>query len=91
MTRFPPSRNSNPSSRSSTRLHCLGVPVPVMLAVSTVDASAIVRVATRYAWMCTLQGKIVVECVAEGLFEVEVLKVKGDPLKWRRFPIVAMF
>lgn len=35
--------------------------------------------------MCTLQGKVVLECVSDGLFEIEFMKVKGDPLEWRRF------
>lgn len=66
-------------------LHRLGVPVPAVTAVSPGDGSAMVRVITRDGRMCTLQGKIVVGCVAEGLFEIEFLKVKGDPLEWRRF------
>lgn len=66
-------------------LHRLGVPVPAVPAVSAGDGSAMVRVVTQDGRMCTLQGKIVVECVAEGLFEIEFLKVKGDPLEWRRF------
>lgn len=66
-------------------LHRLGVPVPAIPTVSTGDVSAMVRVITRDGRMCTLQGKIVVECVADGIFEIEFLKVKGDPLEWRRF------
>lgn len=66
-------------------LHRLGVPVPAVPAVSPGDTCAMVRVITRDGRMCTLQGKIVVEYVAEGLFEIEFLKVKGDPLEWRRF------
>jgi hypothetical protein len=31
-----------------------------------------------------LQGKVLIECVSEGLFEVEFVKIKGDPLEWRR-------
>ncbi|KAJ5086990.1 hypothetical protein NUU61_008297 [Penicillium alfredii] len=34
---------------------------------------------------CMPAGKVIVECVAEGLFEVEFVKIKGDPLEWRRF------
>lgn len=70
--------------------HRLGVLAFVVLVASAVHASAIVRMATRDGRMCTLQGKIVVECVAEGLFEVESLKVNGDPLECRPFFKVAV-
>ncbi|KAJ9354937.1 hypothetical protein DTO280E4_6721 [Paecilomyces variotii] len=66
-------------------LHRLGVPVPSIPSVSAEDSSAAIRVATKDQRMCVLQGKIVIEYVSEGLFEVEFLKVKGDPLEWRRF------
>ncbi|GAB1194825.1 hypothetical protein APSETT444_004076 [Aspergillus pseudonomiae] len=66
-------------------LHRLGVPVPSVPAVSAGDASAMIRIVTRDGRMCTLQGKVIIECVSEGLFEIELVKVKGDPLEWRRF------
>jgi serine/threonine-protein kinase Chk1 len=66
-------------------LHRLGVPVPSIPAVSVGDTSAMVRIVTRDGRMCTLQGKVLIECVSEGLFEIEFVKVKGDPLEWRRF------
>ncbi|KAH2998598.1 hypothetical protein KXV72_008501 [Aspergillus fumigatus] len=66
-------------------LHRLGVPVPSVPAVSPGDTSATIRVVTRDGRMCTLQGKVVLECVSDGLFEIELMKVKGDPLEWRRF------
>ncbi|RHZ65836.1 uncharacterized protein CDV56_108326 [Aspergillus thermomutatus] len=66
-------------------LHRLGVPVPSVPAVSAGDTSAMIRIITRDGRMCTLQGKVVIECVSEGLFEIEFMKVKGDPLEWRRF------
>lgn len=66
-------------------LHRLGVPVSAVPAVGPADSSALVRVVTRDGRMCALQGKVVIENVAEGLFEIEFLKVKGDPLEWRRF------
>ncbi|GES61123.1 serine/threonine protein kinase [Aspergillus terreus] len=66
-------------------LHRLGVPVPSIPAVSAGDTSAMVRIVTRDGRMCTLQGKVLIECVSEGLFEIEFVKVKGDPLEWRRF------
>ncbi|RAL07420.1 putative serine/threonine protein kinase [Aspergillus homomorphus CBS 101889] len=66
-------------------LHRLGVPVPAVPAVSAGDSSATLRIITRDGRMCTLQGKVLIECVAEGLFEIEFMKVKGDPVEWRRF------
>lgn len=66
-------------------LHRLGVPVPAVPTVAPGDTGAMVRVLTSDTRKCMLQGKILIECVAEGLFEIEFLKVKGDPLEWRRF------
>lgn len=66
-------------------LHRLGVPVPAVPTVAPGDTGAMVRVLTSDTRKCVLQGKILIECVAEGLFEIEFLKVKGDPLEWRRF------
>jgi len=66
-------------------LHRLGVPVPAIPAVSQGDTGAMIRVVTNDPRKCVLQGKILIECVAEGLFEIEFMKVKGDPLEWRRF------
>lgn len=66
-------------------LHRLGVPVPAVPAVSSGDASAMIRVIAKDGRMCPLQGKVLFECVSEGLFEVEFIKIKGDPLEWRRF------
>ena len=66
-------------------LHRLGVPVPSVPAVSSGDTSAMIRVIAKDGRMCSLQGKVLIECVSEGLFEVEFLKTKGDPLEWRRF------
>ncbi|KAJ5606516.1 hypothetical protein N7510_009297 [Penicillium lagena] len=66
-------------------LHRLGVPVPAMPPVGLGDTSAMVRVVAKDGRMCPLQGKVLFECVSEGLFEVEFVKIKGDPLEWRRF------
>ncbi|KAL2009729.1 hypothetical protein VTN00DRAFT_5536 [Thermoascus crustaceus] len=66
-------------------LHRLGVPVPTQPPVSGTDSSAVIRVVTKDGRMCMLQGNIVVECVTEGVLEVEFVKIKGDPLEWRRF------
>jgi len=66
-------------------LHRLGVPVPTVPAVSPGDTSSMIRVITKDGRLCQLQGKVLIECVSEGIFEVEFVKVKGDPLEWRRF------
>lgn len=65
--------------------HRLGVPVPSVPAVGAGDTSAMIRVIAKDGRMCPLQGKVLIECVSEGLFEVEFVKIKGDPLEWRRF------
>lgn len=66
-------------------LHRLGVPVPSVPAISAGDTSAMIRVIAKDGRMCPLQGKVLIECVSEGVFEVEFVKIKGDPLEWRRF------
>ncbi|OJJ49122.1 hypothetical protein ASPZODRAFT_60846 [Penicilliopsis zonata CBS 506.65] len=66
-------------------LHRLGVPVPSVPVVLAGDTSSTIRVLTKDGRLCTLHGKVVIECVSEGLFEIEFLKTKGDPLEWRRF------
>jgi serine/threonine-protein kinase Chk1 len=65
--------------------HRLGVPVPSVPAVTAGDSSAMIRVIAKDGRMCPLQGKVLIECVSEGVFEVEFIKIKGDPLEWRRF------
>ncbi|KOS42822.1 hypothetical protein ACN38_g6248 [Penicillium nordicum] len=65
--------------------HRLGVPVPSVPAIGAGDTSAMIRVIAKDGRMCPLQGKVLIECVSEGLFEVEFIKIKGDPLEWRRF------
>ncbi|KAJ5662516.1 uncharacterized protein N7477_010132 [Penicillium maclennaniae] len=66
-------------------LHRLGVPVPSVPAVSAGDSYAMIRVVAKDGRMCPLQGKVLIECVSEGVFEVEFVKIKGDPVEWRRF------
>lgn len=65
--------------------HRLGVPVPSVPAVSAGDTGAMIRVIAKDGRMCPLQGKVLIECVSEGVFEVGFVKIKGDPLEWRRF------
>lgn len=66
-------------------LHRLGVPVPTVPTVHSGDTGAMIRVIAKDGRMCPLQGKVLIECVSEGVFEVEFTKIKGDPLEWRRF------
>ena len=63
-------------------LHVLHVPASPRSSEST--SSALIRVKCFDDRKCPLQGNIIVEIVAEGLAEVEFVKVKGDPLEWRR-------
>lgn len=66
-------------------LHRLGVPVPTLPTGAETSTPVVIRVATKDQRMCMLQGNIIVEYVSEGLYEVEFMKIKGDPLEWRRF------
>lgn len=66
-------------------LHRLGIPVPTVPAVNAGDTDAMIRVVAKDGRMCPLQGKVLIECRSEGLFEAEFVKIKGDPLEWRRF------
>lgn len=65
-------------------LHRLGVPATPSTK-SGVDNTAVIRVRTKDGRTCPLHGNIIVEVVSEDLAEVEFVKVKGDPLEWRRF------
>ena len=74
----------------SESLHRLGVPVPTLplSALNGQDATAWLKVKTMDARNCGLSGDIVVERMGgmdEGLVEVNFIKVKGDPVEWRRF------
>lgn len=51
----------------------------------TTESSVLIRVRTTDDRKCFLNGNIIVEIIAEGIAEVEFVKVKGDPLEWRRF------
>jgi serine/threonine-protein kinase Chk1 len=66
-------------------LNRLGVPVPATIAGINTGGPVVIRVAMKDQRLCTLQGNVIVECVSDGLFEVEFTKIKGDPLEWRRF------
>ena len=62
------------------RLH-----VPATPKSSETISSVLIRVKTSDNRKCPLHGNIIVESLAEGLVEVEFVKIKGDPLEWRRF------
>ena len=71
-------------------LHRLGVPVRGVppSALSGADLAAWIKVKTIDGRNCGLSGDIVVERMGgseEGLFEVDFIKAKGDPVEWRRF------
>ncbi|EER23442.1 kinase domain containing protein [Coccidioides posadasii C735 delta SOWgp] len=49
------------------------------------ETSVVIRIRTNDDRKCPISGNIIVEVIAEGIAEVEFVKVKGDPLEWRRF------
>ena len=65
-------------------LHRLGVPATAT-SRSEGNNSALIRVRTKDGRLCPLHGNIIVEIVGEDVAEAEFVKVKGDPLEWRRF------
>ncbi|MCJ1484175.1 Chk1 protein kinase [Schaereria dolodes] len=74
----------------SEALHRLGVPVPNIppSALSGQDETAWIKVKTTDLRNCPMSGDVVVERMRgmdEGLVEVNFIKVKGDPVEWRRF------
>jgi serine/threonine-protein kinase Chk1 len=69
-------------------LHKLGVPVPAVPLMQGRDSIAWIKVRTTDGRKCNLSGDIVVDRYITGgeeLLEVRFVKVKGDPLEWRRF------
>lgn len=77
-------------SMLNSALHQLNVPVPLATSGggNGRDYAAWIKVRTVDGRNCGLSGDIVVEtyAMAEGeLLEVRFVKVKGDPLEWRRF------
>ena len=74
----------------SESLHRLGVPVPTLppSALEGRDDRAWIKVKTTDSRNCPISGDVVVERMGgaeEGLLEVNFIKVKGDPVEWRRF------
>lgn len=69
-------------------LHKLNVPIPAVPLMQGRDSVAWIKVRTTDDRQCGLNGDIVVDRYFSGqeeLLEVRFVKVKGDPLEWRRF------
>ena len=74
----------------SGALHRLGVPILTLpaSALNGLDETACIKVKTMDERKCALSGDVVVGRMREadeGLVEVLFVKVKGDPVEWRRF------
>jgi serine/threonine-protein kinase Chk1 len=75
-------------SMLNSALHQLNVPVPVVPTPTGGEHAGWIKVKTVDGRNCGLSGDIVVDKYALGeaeLLEVRFVKVKGDPLEWRRF------
>ncbi|EFQ97407.1 CAMK/CAMKL/CHK1 protein kinase [Nannizzia gypsea CBS 118893] len=68
-------------SRICEALQLLHVPAAPKMSTESV----LIRLRTSDDRKCPLHGNILIETVSEGLVEVEFVKIKGDPLEWRRF------
>ncbi|KAN0093858.1 Pkinase domain containing protein [Hyaloscypha variabilis] len=72
----------------SDALHQLNVPIPPISQMQGRDHAGWIKVKTIDGRQCSLSGDIVVDTYLTGereLLEVRFVKVKGDPLEWRRF------
>jgi serine/threonine-protein kinase Chk1 len=72
----------------SDALHQLNVPTPSVPQMQGRDHAAWIKVKTVDGRQCSLSGDIVIDTYENGnleLLEVRFVKVKGDPLEWRRF------
>jgi serine/threonine-protein kinase Chk1 len=72
----------------SDALHQLNIPVPPISQMQIRDHAGWIKVKTLDGRQCSLAGDIVVDSYMSGeveLLEVRFVKVKGDPLEWRRF------
>lgn len=69
-------------------LHQLNVPIPPVSQMQGREHAGWIRVRTVDGRQCSLTGDIVVDTYSTDdgeLLEVRFVKVKGDPLEWRRF------
>jgi serine/threonine-protein kinase Chk1 len=72
----------------SQALHQLNVPIPSVSQMQGRDHAGWIKVKTLDGRQCSLSGDILVDTYISGeaeLLEVRFVKVKGDPLEWRRF------
>lgn len=72
----------------STALHQLNVPTPPSPLIQGRDHAAWFKIKTVDGRQCGLTGDIVIDTYITNdveLLEVRFIKVKGDPLEWRRF------
>lgn len=72
----------------SSALHQLNIPTPPISQMSGREHQGWIKIKTLDGRMCGLTGDIVVDSYFTGdveLLEVRFVKVKGDPLEWRRF------
>ena len=72
----------------SDALYQLNVPHPSVPQMQGRDHAAWIKVKTVDGRQCSLSGDIVIDTYENGnleLLEVRFVKVKGDPLEWRRF------
>lgn len=69
-------------------LHQLNVPTPPVPQMQGRDHAAWFKISTLDGRQCSMTGDIVIDSYMSGdddLLEVRFVKVKGDPLEWRRF------
>ncbi|KAF4634837.1 hypothetical protein G7Y89_g3259 [Cudoniella acicularis] len=72
----------------SSALHSLCIPIPPVSQTQGRDHVGWIKIKTLDGRQCSLSGDIVVDTYRVGdaeLLEVRFVKVKGDPLEWRRF------
>ncbi|KAH6711520.1 kinase-like domain-containing protein [Leptodontidium sp. MPI-SDFR-AT-0119] len=72
----------------SDALHQLNVPIPPVSQMHGREHAGWIKVKTVDGRQCSLSGDIVVDTYSTDdgeLLEVRFVKVKGDPLEWRRF------
>ncbi|KUJ24145.1 serine/threonine-protein kinase-like protein chk1 [Mollisia scopiformis] len=72
----------------SDALHQLNVPIPPVSQIQGREHAGWIKVKTLDGRQCSMNGDIVIDTYIAGeaeLLEVRFVKVKGDPLEWRRF------
>ncbi|KAK2625705.1 hypothetical protein QTJ16_005017 [Diplocarpon rosae] len=72
----------------SNALHRLNVPIPPPAQMHGREHAGWIKVKTIDGRQCALSGDIIVDTYLTGeaeLLEVRFVKIKGDPLEWRRF------